>query len=390
MKIKTKAESPKPEKEIIILGDIEMGAGTVTDDFISDKALSELISSWAARPLPVDLVFNGDTFDFLKCPVFVDGKVTYPRHITPTVSVEKLRLMQKAHASFFAALRSFVHLPQNTLYFIIGNHDYDLAYEELQQELKFMLHAQGNVHVGWQYKKHRVYVEHGQQYDLFNRLNVQRLFVSYHGKKILNPPWSFGLLQRFMYIKEEHPFLERIFPRVALFQYYRPAAQKISRVALKYVLSSIFYYPFRSLTDPTYSFPRKIIGEMLRQGKYLKDIDWILDIFKRKKRHLVHRYKILVLGHIHQTHVEERKRSVLVHPGSWRDEYTLDPATGSLQPKAKNYLRIHVAGDRLQWELVSVPMQRSMLSFKEVIKDEKAAICKAAREENFFLPCCSP
>ncbi|MBI1968957.1 hypothetical protein HYS49_03525 [Candidatus Woesearchaeota archaeon] len=381
-------------QELIILGDIEMGAGTLTDDFISDAALSQLIRSLAEKPVALDLVLNGDTFDFLKCPIFVDGKVTYPRHVTPDISLEKLHLIKKAHAAVFEALQFFVRRPQKKLHFIIGNHDHDLVYPEVQQELKALLGPQENVHFQWQYKNHHVYIEHGQQYDLPNMLNLQRLFVRYHGKTILNPPWAFGLLHRFMNIKEEHPFLERIFPKVALFQYHRPAAKQISRAALKFILSSIFYYPFRALMDPTYSISQKITSEMLRKLRQSKeqhfDMDSIVHIFKRKKRHLVRRYKLLVLGHVHKTYIEERKHSVIIHPGSWRDEYHLDKETGMLTPRTKNYVRIQVAGERLHWELVPVQIQRSTISFKDVVKDEKAAVCKAAAEEGFSLPCCTP
>jgi|GEM_PF-4842695 len=69
-------------KEIIVLGDIEMGGGTLTDDFISDAPLSELILELCQRPHPVDLILNGDTFDFLKCPYQKYGRLVYTRHIT--------------------------------------------------------------------------------------------------------------------------------------------------------------------------------------------------------------------------------------------------------------------------------------------------------------------
>ena len=50
------------------MGDIEMGAGNLTDDFISDKSLSNVILEQSRKDHPVALVLNGDTFDFLKCP----------------------------------------------------------------------------------------------------------------------------------------------------------------------------------------------------------------------------------------------------------------------------------------------------------------------------------
>ena len=64
----------KPDREIIVIGDIEMGAGTLTDDFISDKYLVKLINSLTRKKHPVDFVLNGDTFDFLKCPLIEDRK----------------------------------------------------------------------------------------------------------------------------------------------------------------------------------------------------------------------------------------------------------------------------------------------------------------------------
>ena len=89
------------EKEIISLGDIEMGAGNLTDDFISDKALAELISELSKRPHLVDLIFNGDTFDFLKSPYFKTNQLTYPRHITAEISLNKLNLIYHAHNKVF-------------------------------------------------------------------------------------------------------------------------------------------------------------------------------------------------------------------------------------------------------------------------------------------------
>ena len=103
----------KMEKEIIVISDIEMGAGTLTDDFISDQALSRFILSIGNKNHPVDLVLNGDTFDFMKCPLIIDDKETHPRHITKDVSISKLHLIHKAHEKVFEALRHFVASKKN-------------------------------------------------------------------------------------------------------------------------------------------------------------------------------------------------------------------------------------------------------------------------------------
>ncbi|RMD58144.1 hypothetical protein D6825_01845, partial [Candidatus Woesearchaeota archaeon] len=76
---------------VIVLCDVELGGGTITDDFISDNALSGLILKLAKSDEKTELVFNGDTFDFLKCPSRLNPP-EYPIKITPKVSLEKLKL----------------------------------------------------------------------------------------------------------------------------------------------------------------------------------------------------------------------------------------------------------------------------------------------------------
>ena len=68
-------------KEIVILGDIEIGGGNLTDDFISDNAFYELVNSYCSKKNPVDLVLNGDTFDFLSplcCLICISDARTSP------------------------------------------------------------------------------------------------------------------------------------------------------------------------------------------------------------------------------------------------------------------------------------------------------------------------
>ena len=53
------------DKEIIVIGDIEMGAGNLTDDFVADQTLSELFVEFSQRPHPFYLILNFYTFYFL-------------------------------------------------------------------------------------------------------------------------------------------------------------------------------------------------------------------------------------------------------------------------------------------------------------------------------------
>ena len=376
------------EKEIIVMGDIEMGAGNLTDDFISDRALSQLIHQLARRKHPLDLVLNGDILDFLKCPVVQDGKFTYPRHITAEISLEKLHLMHKAHLRVFEALKAFAgSATYHHIYFVIGNHDHDLFFPQVRAELKRLLGNKHTLHFpGLKYDSQGVYVEHGQQYDFLHRINFKNLFVHYKGRSLLNFPWtSFGLISTFMDMKERHPFLERISPRPLLFSLHRMVLRKVSLRSLSYFLKSVLYYPFRYYSDPTYTFPRQMFGEFYRR---LKEKDWevdnVVDIFRKRKRGRLHR-KISVLGHVHKTYVHEHQGSAVINPGTWRDEYQLEGKTRMLVPKKKHYVDIWIKGDQVQYTLKEVSIPRSVFLFDQVVKDEVGYLLLAAQEEGFYL-----
>ena len=368
------------QKEIIVIGDIEMGTGNITDDFISDRALSGLILSLKDRKHPVDLVLNGDTFDFLKAPYKLTPKPIYTRYVTEEVALAKLRLVFNAHRGVFDALKKFAEAECKEIYFIIGNHDLELAFSAVKKEIKKMLGK--HVHFpGLVYRKHRVYVEHGHQYDFATVINPRRLFVDHNGKKILNNTFiSFTIISALIPLKEEHPFLERIKPIPHLLSFYRPVGKKVNRRVASYFVKSMLYYPLRYYADPTYTFPSKFIQEFFSR---IGTLDWeIADIVSRFKKRKLRKEKIYVLGHIHDKYVEETQKRVILRPGSWRDEYYLDE--GYLFPRRKRYVQIIVDdGGKLDWNLVAYPIKRSSLKFYDVVRDEERFVEMARKEEGY-------
>lgn len=415
-------------KDIVVIGDIEMGAGNLTDDFISDKALSSLIISLSKSPHPVDLVLNGDTFDFLKCPSQLEPTV-YPRHITAEVSLAKLQLIYNAHKPVFNALKTFAGQKDKRIFFILGNHDHDLIYPRVQQEIQRLLtdtelkaysepknkgKDQDNIiFPGIRYQDSGVYVEHGQQYDFLFTVNFEKLFLNHRGKSILNFPYlTFGLISAYMRLKEQHPFLERIFPRPALLTHHRIIAREFSKHSFRYFLKSLLYYPFRFYSDPTYAFPSGIVREMYKR---LRTVHWDVDDITAKfleKRVVPH--NIIVLGHIHEKRIQRRGNKIIIHPGSWRDEYDFNAKTRELIPRSKRYVHItkreikggeEKLGERktgeekseeekmggkkrgeikLDHTIIDLPLKRNILSFDEVLKDEFKYLQLAVQEEKSF------
>src|SRR3989344_1797671 len=374
------------KKEIIILGDIEMGGGTLTDDFISDKTLAKLIYSLCNKNLPVDLVLNGDTFDFLKCPYIVNNAASYPRHITSEISLAKLRLIYKAHASVFEALKRFAQEKKNRIYFVVGNHDPDLVHQEVQESIRSLLDSSENVLFSFYYNEQGIHAEHGHQYDFLNKVNEEYLFLDYKGQKILNIHWvSLGLISKFMSLKEQYPMLERITPRPAIFTHHQSVEKVLTRHGVKYLLKSVAYYPIRYYSDPTYTFPRELIREFYRRLKNVHwDIDEIVTVFKKKRKLKLYRNKIYIFGHVHKRHLEQHGTITIIHPDTWRDEYFLDTQTRQLTSKSKRYVRIMVERDQsLRWELIDVPVQRDIFHFDDLIRDEQKYVQLAREEEGY-------
>jgi len=372
-------------KEIIVIGDIEIGAGNLTDDFISDHAFSEFMHTLTKKDHPVDLVLNGDTFDFLKCPSKVGDIYTYPRHITVDISLNKLTLMHAAHKNFFDSLQKFVRKRSNHLYFTLGNHDQDLLFLEVREEIRKLLGGSKRIHFpGLKYQQHGVYVEHGHQYDFLSKINFQNLFLNYKGKPILNFPWTaFSLISTFMDIKEQHPFMERITPRPLLLSFNSMVLRKINLRSLGYFLKTVLYYPFRYYSDPTYNLPTKLFGLFYYRWKNKQwDEDNIVDVFRKKKKKVKH--QVYVLGHVHKVQMLEQRKRVIIHPGSWRDEYELNAETRMLMPKDKFYVQVLIHDDgHLEYNLNSWPIKRSVFLFDDVRKHELAYIYLAAQEEKY-------
>ncbi len=355
--------------EIFVFGDVEMGAGTISDDFISDKAFSKVIKSAARRKGEVDLVLNGDTFDFIK----ISSTGEFGR-ITEEVSLEKLKRIHTAHPVVFDSLKEFSSQKGKKIYFIVGNHDQDLVFPKVQAYLKKHI---GKVEFpGSNYVKHGVHVEHGHRHDVVNSANHP--FSWHRGERVLNVPFGSAMVMgSFMDLKDEHPFLERIHSHKPLFRLYPPLVKKLTKRAITHFFQAMKH----SLIDrshPVAQWPSGLAKELYRRWK---QNDWgVPDASNRLDMH--HLPRLCVLGHKHITKVRKGETTVVL-PDTWRDEYTLEGKTGWLKAKRKQYVHILMNKEKLDWKLVHVPINRSIWRFKDVIKDERKYIALAAQEEGY-------
>jgi len=385
----SKKRSQKPKKEIFVIGDIEMGAGTITDDFISDSTLSTLILSLAKKKGVVDLILNGDTFDFLKCPFSYQGKQLHPTKITEQISLNKLESIYTAHQPVFRALHQFVQDPRHNLYFTIGNHDHDLFFPAVQKRIYQFLKGRHNVFFTLLYEQNKVHVEHGHQYDPLNCIDPENVFTTTPKNTFLNlPEASQGVLSSFISLKTKyHPFLERIKPINVLLSQHKLLNKSIKRRTLIYFTQRMIGYFLRRLINKKTAFPKELVREVFMRVKKQVDCDvkdFVL-VFKHQKKRKLAKGNIYVFGHLHERYYEH-KGWCIVRADTWRDEYVFDEATRTLIPKTKAYVHIVVSarGDP-RVSIKFCPVQRTLLPFAKVLADEFACLKQAAKEEGYRL-----
>ncbi|MBC7254772.1 MAG: hypothetical protein H5T66_01535 [Chloroflexi bacterium] len=230
----------------IIVSDLHLGAGqaeagNALEDFTSDAAFAGLMqalfeeSETAQRE--VELIFAGDTFEFLQVPALPEEETFDPtahyrleQYVASdeAASAAKMRLITAGHVLFFAALRAFLNAapPRRTVTFIKGNHDVNLHWAAVQGVIRRALDATGPradclTFVERRVAREGIYVEHGHQYT--ERINRFPDFEEPHDPKapdqLYLPPGSRFVLGFLNRLERERYWLDGVKPITALIWY---------------------------------------------------------------------------------------------------------------------------------------------------------------------------
>lgn len=151
-----------------------------TREFFLDDTFRDFVTKIEekARGAPIELVLNGDIFDFdsvTSIPEKPPFRVTwlekrrslYPR---PERAAFKIQVIIDHHPEFFRALKEFIKRGHRVV-FIFGNHDVELHFPEVQNALVRALDLGPNERsrlrfCEWFYISNRdTLIEHGNQYD---------------------------------------------------------------------------------------------------------------------------------------------------------------------------------------------------------------------------------
>ena len=260
----------------LVLSDLHLGSGTTAgelnpfEDFHFDRQFEELLAfhcAGRAGTEPLELVLNGDILDFLK--VDLDG--TFPDRIDRDVAVAKGRRILAGHPRFFAALRKFLAGKDRKVTYIMGNHDLEIAFPEVQDLLAAELAPRDGASLEFRiYAPHYdlpggVRVIHGNQFDPLNRVNLRTLFVrDDDGREILNLPWgSVFLLKVLLPFKEQRPYITMVHP---FGRYLALAWLTDTAFAAPMTLRAFYYFAKTRLWDA-----RRRGGDVARSLTALRD-----------------------------------------------------------------------------------------------------------------------
>jgi UDP-2,3-diacylglucosamine pyrophosphatase LpxH len=262
------AEAPPRMK--LVVSDFHLGAGhrnrdgsvNILEDFFHDREFIEFIqyfSSGANENAEVELILNGDFFNLL----MIDFDEVDPDVLTELVVLRRMKRIMDGHRATMNALKYFQSLPGKSLTFVMGNHDPGILFPSVQELIRLNTGESTRFFLE-SYEFDGIYIEHGNQYEVANRFDRSRYFLT-EGlpEPILNQPWgTLFLVHVINDIKRRKPHFDKVLP----FGSY-----------LKWLL----IYDFR--------FGIRVIFKILKfffKSKFLKD--------PRRKNALRHTLKILL------------------------------------------------------------------------------------------------
>ena len=312
------ARPPDADRLIVCFSDIEMGAGGLLDDFPHSDWFDALLATYDGVDVPVDLVLNGDTFDFLKTSV--EG--AWPRHVTAEVALAKVDRVARAHPTFFSGLRRFLSFPNRTVAFTVGNHDPELLFPEVQQALTALVDAPLGF-PGFAIDIGDAHFEHGSQVDEMFRMHPTDHFAEHQGRRVLRLPWgSVGILDVAMPL---HPLvfdLDRVKPHRRVLELLPDLRSLLVHAYWRYWTGEYARSLYAGI-DPL----RTVSWTMLKEVSY-RLITADPDV--ESAAHLIRLldgdagYRLVVVGHVHEAALVSRADRRLITTGCMRNEYVID------------------------------------------------------------------
>lgn len=335
------------ERLVVVFSDIEMGAGGLLDDFPHDDWLAGVLQRYSAPPwdtLPVDVVFNGDTFDTFKTAV---GGV-HPRLVTEQLALTRFARVADAHPGFFEGLRRFLERGRapRAAHFVVGNHDQELLFPAVQRALEQRVGLPLSF-PGLELELGELHLEHGSQGDPSFAIDPAQPFVEHDGQTLLALPWGSVAIAEVLLPLQPLLFdIDRLKPRKRVFELL-PEVKDL-------VVGAFWRYWTRDwLRDALFGNDpvRRVNWTLVREVAWrfgTRDPDVEGSGFYEQRLLASDRHRVSVVGHMHRPEWRTWAERKLLMTGCLRDEFMLHPdGRVGRHTLPKTWAEVRMRGDRV-------------------------------------------
>ncbi|MFP5386757.1 MAG: metallophosphoesterase [Bacteriovoracia bacterium] len=323
-----------PKKVVLVISDLHLSAGkmikgkrNLLEDFHYDNELIDFLNYYSSgeyKDIAVELVINGDFLDFLAVPYveFYDDEFW-----SETASLEKLRMIMKAHRGVLDALKSFLAVPEKKIVYIIGNHDAEFVFDSLKEEFlsyfgdyrsNFILSNSISTHVPVK----GVCIQHGHQYErahVFDQENA--VLETLNGEKYFIPPWgSYYVTNVINKYKQERYFINAVRP---IKHFLIHGILFDTFFTLRFMLSNFYYFVMVRFWHfyMTKRSLKQVFEEIFRELELFQDYESLTRQFFEKNQES----KVLIVGHTHNPSLRiYNDGTIFINTGTWTRMVNLD------------------------------------------------------------------
>ncbi|MGJ7609375.1 MULTISPECIES: metallophosphoesterase [unclassified Variovorax] len=234
------------DRQAVFVSDLHVGAGRTPqgkwrniEDFRWQPEFDKFLDFVDAQGKgKTDLVLVGDVFELWQSPSMTcSGDLANPGCTVPDChdddteigcsekeAVARLEYTLKQHPDFVESIRKFGSAGDNRVYFIPGNHDAALLFNEVRRTLldRFAGTRVEVLTAGyWLSADGAIYADHGHQFDDVNKFGKwPSPFVDRDGVSYLRKPWGENMVQQFYNQYEEvFPIVDNLSDEKAGLQY---------------------------------------------------------------------------------------------------------------------------------------------------------------------------
>ncbi len=253
----------------LIVSDLHLADGSILDCFgdRQQTAFEGLLASASSLDSPlgnaeqVELIINGDCFDFLVTTPYNSNKTT-----DATTAVQKIDRIIAAHRPFFSALHRFIAHPGRRITFITGNHDLELCFAEVCEHITRAIteNEQASEDTRIYFCPTRfyrpvstIYIEHGNNYDFWNHA-IQGIWDEQGQPQDRNPE----TLTRSVGSRYFQSASHLISTQYAYFDQFDPPINSTRQIALLCLLDADLLINVAQATMQLLSYPRQPLANL--------------------------------------------------------------------------------------------------------------------------------